>query len=627
MKYSLGEFDCRYLNRYTNETIDLSPLKRDSSNPWTVYTNSSFGSDSYFKFNFCNVTVDDCHGHPGENPFNIYSTSCKPNFYQTGSTLEPEKLYFATNALTIVTLSQEFEQTAVNNCSNAPYPNRRILQFSIYCDMNKGIIYISNNITEYGVDECAYRIDIYSYLVCPHRNSCSNHGFSMFPDNYNFCECDAKTYGEKCENSRIVINEVKVFPEIIELIGFFANISHNSIIQIGGIQCNNLTQSSEQIIYCKNNNNTFGLQNITYIDGDLSYSIQTQFPNCSSNGIYDNDLKKCICDSKLFIGDYCEIPVIHTEPPLHCLGGDNACGGESQGICSKNGCICKLPWIGNDCTSRSIIIQQPLKNYSNPTIEFKTNGQETINKNYENDTLFKSIISIVKLRELDFNSNEVNSFNFEKWEFKEIDNTTYKYSTIVVPSLKNKNENSTTNTSSTITNITITLQWFENEMNISFANEIIKMNPSSIKYTIELSKYRFENQLNRLQLIMSAMLKINKSNNICSNKEFGEIINNEDNSNYLKIQIDNHSIYGRFIKRSIVDKTKIITLENSILDSSTLLDSNIDQNEDASSPEAFIGITIPYYQNQIIIDPDFSMLIESKEISSTTYLICSKTNE
>lgn len=93
--------------------------------------------------------------------------------------------------------------------------------------------------------------------------------------------------------------------------------------------------------------------------------------------------------------------------------------------------------------------------------------------------------------------------------------------------------------------------------NISFANSDIKMNPSTIKYTIEISKYNFKNKLNRLQLIISAMMIINKTsdddnnnnNNICSIKEFGETIK-EENSNYLKIQIDNHSIYARFIKRA-----------------------------------------------------------------------------
>ncbi|EAL62270.1 hypothetical protein DDB_G0290287 [Dictyostelium discoideum AX4] len=78
------------------------------------------------------------------------------------------------------------------------------------------------------------------------------------------------------------------------------------------------------------------------------------------------------------------------------------------------------------------------------------------------------------------------------------------------------------------------------------------MNPSSIKYTIEISEYKFSSNLNQLQLVMTASLSVNKTNDICSNKEFSETSSGDD-SNYLKIQIDDHSLYGRFIKRALID--------------------------------------------------------------------------
>ncbi|KAN0030542.1 hypothetical protein ACTA71_009182 [Dictyostelium dimigraforme] len=425
-----------------------------------------------------------------------------------------------------------------------------------------------------------------SYSISNQFEKCTSHG--VFERNSNACLCDSQTNGGNCQFSKIYIDSVNsptTNGGTTVLFGFFGNISTYSTIDIGLNPCINIIQSNEESIQCEVGPG-IGIQNVTFNDGDLNFTLINTFR------------------------------YVTIEPPLKCLGGDNPCGGVSQGTCTKNGCVCRSPWVGSDCSSKVIIIPQPSKNYSNPTIQLETNGDD-INRNYTDDTLFKSIISIVKLRELDFNSKEVNSFNFEKWQFNEIDNSTYKYeSNITVPSA-NLNENST------ITNVTITLQWFDKETNVSFAGDIIKMNPSSIKYTIEISKYKFANQLNRLQLVMSAMLGINKTDGICSNKEFGEQ-SNEENSNYLKIRIENHSIYGRFIKRAIVDKTKITSLENSMLDSSTLLDSTIDHQTDSiSSPEAYIGITIPYYQNHIIIDPDFSMLLDSREIKSTSS-ICSK---
>ncbi|EGC33669.1 hypothetical protein DICPUDRAFT_36315 [Dictyostelium purpureum] len=74
--------------------------------------------------------------------------------------------------------------------------------------------------------------------------------------------------------------------------------------------------------------------------------------------------------------------------------------------------------------------------------------------------------------------------------------------------------------------------------------------PSTIKYTIKITSYPFSMKLNTLQLIMKASIQTN-SKNSCSNKKFGEYI--RDNSDYIKLQVDNHSLYGRFVKRCIID--------------------------------------------------------------------------
>ncbi|KAM9977331.1 hypothetical protein ACTFIR_011193 [Dictyostelium discoideum] len=142
------------------------------------------------------------------------------------------------------------------------------------------------------------------------------------------------------------------------------------------------------------------------------------------------------------------------------------------------------------------------------------------------------------------------------------------------------------------------------------------MNPSTIKYTIELSQYKFKNKLNGLQLIMSASLSSSKTDDICSDKQFGETTDEfYDISNYLKIQVDDHSLYGRFIKRAIVDSL-VKTISNELLDSS------MNPISSSSSSQSFIGIILPNYANSIIIDPDFSVLIDSKSASSSENSIC-----
>ncbi|KAM9981512.1 hypothetical protein ACTFIY_003817 [Dictyostelium cf. discoideum] len=290
-----------------------------------------------------------------------------------------------------------------------------------------------------------------------------------------------------------------------------------------------------------------------------------------------------------------KIEILRTSEPI--------CGGPKQGFCSSKGCVCYPPWIGNDCNSQVLIIPQPSINTSQPSAEIpiidtkNNNNQQPSGINY----LYKSLISIVSIRELDFNGKQINLYPFDQWIFTQISQNKSQYFT----SIKN---NSTSSTTPFNTNITVILEWFKDTSTIEFANSSITMYPSSIKYTIEITEYKFSNQLNNLQLVMSASFESSKTKDICSLKDFGET-SNGDNSNYFKIQIDDHSLYGRFIKRAIID-SKISTIEN------VLLDSKMDSFQTASSSQSFIGITIPNYQKSIIIDPDFSVLVDSKSTST-----------
>ncbi|KAM9973902.1 hypothetical protein ACTFIW_007564 [Dictyostelium discoideum] len=352
------------------------------------------------------------------------------------------------------------------------------------------------------------------------------------------------------------------------LYGYFGNTS-NLNIQIGDTHCNNTQQINETLIKCDVGIGS-GFKDVLLQDRDLQVKVENLF--------------------QYFVP-------ITTNAPKQCF---NECGGPNQGVCLSSGCSCISPWIGNDCMSKIVIIPQPSINYSNPITEIPVfESINNTNKEIENK-LFLSLISIVKLRELDFNSKEVNSFTLKEWEFKIINSETSQYKT----NFKNLGLH---------TNVTVTLQWFKTEADFEFGNQIIKMNPSSIKYTIEISEFKFSSKLNQLQLIMKASIAVNKTNEVCSDKEFGETSNGDD-SNYLKVQVDNHSLYGRFIKRALIDSIPR-SIENVQLDSSmNIVDS-------ASQSQSFIGISVPYFKKQIIIDPDFSILVGSPSNSGNS--ICS----
>ncbi|KAM9992090.1 hypothetical protein ACTFIZ_012757 [Dictyostelium cf. discoideum] len=411
---------------------------------------------------------------------------------------------------------------------------------------------------------------LFEYIIVPCLFNCSQpHGECDF---LGVCTCDTQTNGTGCENSRIYIDSIDPTDGnggTTYLYGYFGNTTSNLYIQIGESYCNNIQQTNETLIKCDIGVGS-GFKDVLLQDRDLQVKVENLF--------------------QYFVP-------ITTNEPKQCL---NDCGGPNQGICLSSGCSCISPWIGNDCMSKIVIIPQPSTNYSNPITEIPLFESINNTNNEIENKLFISLISIIKLRELDFNSKELNSFPFKEWEFNKINSETSQFKT------------NFTNLGLT-TNVTVTLQWFNKETDFEFSNQIIKMNPSSIKYTIEISEFKFSSKLNQLQLIMKASISVNKTNEVCSDKEFGETSNGDD-SNYLKVQVDNHSLYGRFIKRALIDSTPR-SIENVQLDSSmNIVDS-------ASQSQSFIGISVPYFKKEIIIDPDFSILVGSP--SNSVNSICS----
>ncbi|KAN0019338.1 hypothetical protein ACTFIU_002546 [Dictyostelium citrinum] len=383
------------------------------------------------------------------------------------------------------------------------------------------------------------------------------------------CTCDSQTNGAGCENNRIYLDSIDPTDEnggLTYLYGYFGNTTSNLLILIGDSNCNNIKQINETLIQCDVGAGT-GFKDVLLQDRDLQVKVEKLF--------------------QYFVP-------ITTNSPKQCL---NDCGGPNQGACLSSGCSCISPWIGNDCMSKLVVLPQPPINYSDPSMEIPLFESINNTNNEIENKLFISLISIVKLREIDINSKEVTSFTFKDWEFNKVNSETSRYKTDF------------TNSGLT-TNITVTLQWFTNESIIEFGNQVIKMNPSSFKYTIEISEYKFTSKLNLLQLIMKASISVNKTDEICSDKEFGETSNGDD-SNYLKVQVDNHSLYGRFIKRALID-----SIPRSV--DNVQLDSSMNTINSAYQSQSFIGISVPFFKKQIIIDPDFSILVGSPSKSENS---------
>ncbi|EGC39938.1 hypothetical protein DICPUDRAFT_147248 [Dictyostelium purpureum] len=277
-----------------------------------------------------------------------------------------------------------------------------------------------------------------------------------------------------------------------------------------------------------------------------------------------------------------DLPV---NPNQECLGTPQ-CGGSSRGYCSNTGCICYSPYVGKECLDTVIIIpESPLSsNRTDPITQLKTD-------------LFKSLISLVSIREIDIYDKVVFEHKFEKWTLNQLSNDTNDYQTTVGKS----------------TLVKVRLQWFSKETIIKFADQQINMNPSSVKYSIEIVDYPFASKLNYLELVIKASLETLDST--CSAQEFG--YTSGDNMEYMKIQIDDHSLYGRFIRRGIFDELKQVkAITNRIIPDNSISNSN-------SFSSTLIGIKMAYFSKRAIIDPDFSVLLDSNRVDKKSNSICS----
>ncbi|KAF2068535.1 hypothetical protein CYY_010140, partial [Polysphondylium violaceum] len=124
-----------------------------------------------------------------------------------------------------------------------------------------------------------------------------------------------------------------------------------------------------------------------------------QCPNlCSDNG--ECTANGCKCKSP-WIGSDCSI--LPTNAPQQCI---NKCSG--NGECTPSGCICKPLWIGLDCASKVIIV--------NPTINTTLPSTNiTIPTTSSSESVLYAIISIVQLNELNNNGDIINSYPFTQW--------------------------------------------------------------------------------------------------------------------------------------------------------------------------------------------------------------------
>ncbi|KYQ89986.1 hypothetical protein DLAC_08557 [Tieghemostelium lacteum] len=138
------------------------------------------------------------------------------------------------------------------------------------------------------------------------------------------------------------------------------------------------------------------------------------------------------------------------------------------------------------------------------------------------------------------------------------------------------------------------------------------MMPSTLKYRIEMTPFGFSSEFNYLQLIMSTSFQTQTDEDSCSYQETGQVVNSD--IEFVRLQINDNSLYCRYIKKGVIDN-RIQSISNSIfsIDSSQQTSTNISRQ---------VGINIPYYRYNALIDPDYSFISDLLPANDKDGSIC-----
>ncbi|KAF2078636.1 hypothetical protein CYY_000007 [Polysphondylium violaceum] len=297
--------------------------------------------------------------------------------------------------------------------------------------------------------------------------------------------------------------------------------------------------------------------------------------------------------------------VTQTPTPPTCKSDCGASLG--YGVCKNTACVCNSPHSGLDCLStiaKSSIEPNTHKPSVNVTFDTRTSSSGG-NPTNTKSTQFSSFIALTSINELENGGDTIVSkhvFNNDKWisiesnsdDDPNVKTTHFKY--IIDNSLN--------------TTILSTVQVFSQAKTITFGKQKLEMNPSTVKFTFNITAYPFAKSTNTLQLIMSASLLSDQEVG-CSYQEF---IQDETDSQYLKIQIDQVALFGRFIGFGIIDGRED-TITNSAVDETGT-------KQTSKSQQTFIGLNVRYFKQYALLDPDFSVLIDTKSASDQENSIC-----
>ncbi|KAN0034920.1 hypothetical protein ACTFIV_001459 [Dictyostelium citrinum] len=521
------------------------------------------------------------------------------------------------------------------------------------CDMYSGSCICRNG---YQGHDCFSPI-----LNCPSNSlssNCSGNGqCNTFTGK---CVCNSGYQSEDC--SIPVLKCPTVNPLICSGFGTCNNITgickcddnhQSSNCSIPLVKCPSIDPSLECSGYgqCEN---TTGICDCEYLSFSDDCSLHNCLePNCNSNGNCDLSIGKCKCNS-LFTGDDCLIPLHFVSSLIPSLetGGEatfyghfgdyhsnltltidnlpcpitfnsssiiNCTAPPGKGIKSITIKQNDIIWSGkdiykyigndlkcpNDCSNNGRCNKTTLEcecypnfgsfdcsgsigNTPNSNITIGTNSTTIKNQEINFQIYYKQLL------EVDYNGKIIKQYPLNNnWNSNKSSSSLDQIEHIFTQSINDGN-----NQCKIISNIKEIIK----KQEIIFADTIFKLEPNSIKLTISIQNYTYQNNLNTLKLEMVASVNQDdeENDNECNKNESSiDTSNTNDLSvfNYIKISKNNKLFSGRFINRVLSDGV------------STFLSSTTTKS---SSDSVIISLNLPHCKKECVIDPDFSVLVTPK---------------
>ncbi|EGC35187.1 hypothetical protein DICPUDRAFT_79092 [Dictyostelium purpureum] len=280
-----------------------------------------------------------------------------------------------------------------------------------------------------------------------------------------------------------------------------------------------------------------------------------------------------------------------------CYIGVNNLVCSGNGTCTSNKkCQCNNGYSGSDCSIVSTVPPPP------PIIDNTTAIIETTESKFQ--------IGIVQIREMDIYNKVFKSYNltdkYQRWELVSNEN---RYQYVYGTTLKNGAE---INVQMSINNNS------ESSQQHDFLGDIITILPNSIKYQIEITKWKSNSSLNQIQLIfqtdISSSVNQDCGENLINSEKKVQMLGDTIRSVELTL-VNGQTLVGTFSSRMHVDGRVVQSQTKILSDEDSIGIPSVSKKNKEHNQASFTSVTFNSFNEKVIIDPNFGVLLKDYQIS------------